>query len=198
MVINAAEVRQPHLAEVIPISPPPSMVKYDLACGQVCAPGFKGIDIVANPGVEIVHDLRQSPWPIESDSLDEARCSHFFEHLTGEERIPFMNELHRILKKGAGCLFMTPLGYDRQVQDFSHRWPPVVAATYLYFDKNWLKANNLDHYIDLYGIRCDFEIRPLQASIAPEFASRNDEFRTMAMQHYKNGAVDLTVLVVKR
>lgn len=195
-MISLAEVKPPD-ALVAVEEPKKELVRYDLACGKACAPGFKGVDIVPLDGV-LVHDLRITPWPIDSDSVDEARCSHFFEHLEPIERVQFMNELHRILKKGAGCLFITPLGFDRQVQDLSHKWPPVVPASYLYFDQQWLKANGLDHYSVLHAINCDFEVRPLNATVAPEFVSRSDEFRAMAMQHYKNGAVDLTVLVVKR
>lgn len=194
-MIVPGEVQVP--GEVMPAEAPP-MKKLDLGCGQNRADQFLGVDIVAMEGVDVVWDLTKAPWPFEDDSIDEARTSHFFEHLGPEERILFMNELHRVLKKGAGCLFTTPRGFDRQVQDFSHRWPPVVEASYFYFDQNWLRENKLDHYIDLHGIKCNFEIRPVHVSVTPDFAMRNDEHKIFATRNYTNVAVDLTVLVVKR
>jgi len=172
--------------------------KLDIACGQNKQEGWIGIDICKTDQADIVHDLRVTPWPIESESIDEARASHFFEHLDGQERIRFMNELYRVLKPGRGCIFVTPYGYDRQVQDPTHKWPPVVDATYLYFDKQWLHANGLSHYIEMLGIECDFQVQPLSASVAPEFGGRSDQFKMMAVKQYRNGGYDLVVQVVKR
>lgn len=194
------------VAEVAPTNPEvnveefpiQTLRKLDIACGQTKPEGWLGIDICKTDQADIVHDLTVTPWPIESESIDEARCSHFFEHMDGPERIRFMNELHRILKPGRGCIFITPYGYDRQVQDPTHKWPPVVDATYLYFDQQWLKANGLSHYIEMLDIRCDFQVMPLNASLAPEFQSRSDAFKIMAVKQYRNAAYDLVVQVVKR
>lgn len=174
------------------------MRKLDLACGNNKADGFIGVDIARTDVVDVVWDLTLAPWPFEDDSIDEARCSHFLEHLGPEERIVFMNELWRVLKKGRGCLFTTPRGFDRQVQDFSHKWPPVVEGTYYYFDQEFYKQNNMMHYLDLYGIRCNFEVRPVQVSVTPDFATRPDEHKIFATRNYTNVAVDLVVLMVKR
>ena len=194
-MINTNAVQKPD--EEMPIDAPP-MVKLDLACGNAKAEDFVGVDIAKTEAVDVVHDLSQAPWPFVSDSIDEARCSHFFEHLEPKERIVFMNELYRVLKKGAGCMFITPRGIDRQVQDFSHKWPPIVEASYNYFSRDWYKANNLEHYIQLHGIECDFEVRPIQVSVTPEFALRPEEHKIFAIRCYTNVAVDLVLLMVKK
>jgi hypothetical protein len=175
-----------------------ALPKLDLACGDNKQEGFIGVDIAETPSVDQVHDLTQTPWPFEDNSIGEARCSHFFEHLEPVQRILFMNELFRVLVPGAGCTFITPRGFDRQVQDFTHKWPPVVPASFFYFDKAWLEANKLTHYRDLHGIACDFESRPLTVSVTPEFAMKSDEHKLFAIQQYANAAVDLVVLLVKR
>ena len=172
--------------------------KLDLACGRSKAEGFLGVDVAAVEGVDIVHDLTVVPWPIEDESIDEARCAHFFEHLDPKERIGFMNELYRVLKKGSGCMFVTPRGFDRQVQDFTHKWPPVVESTFFYFDHEFYKLNKLEHYLELHGIKCNFEARPIEATVSQEFATRSDEQKMFAVRHYMNAAMDLIVLVVKR
>lgn len=183
---------EPVLVETVP------MKKLDLACGAVKQEGFIGVDIAEAEGVDIVHDLRVAPWPFEDESIDEARCSHFFEHLDGPERIAFMNELHRVLKKGAGCIFTTPRGFDRQVQDFSHKWPPVVEASYYYFNLDFYVQNKMEHYLTLHGVKCNFDVRPMQISVTPEFALKSEEHKMFALRNYTNAAVDLVVLMVKR
>jgi len=50
-------------------------------------------------GQEIIHDVR-TKWPFDDDSIDEIHCSHFIEHLTAPERIHFVNEAYRVMKKG--------------------------------------------------------------------------------------------------
>lgn len=176
----------------------PLMKKLDLGCGNNKTEGFIGVDICKTEAADVVHDLKMAPWPFEDESIDEARANHFFEHLEPKERITFMNELHRVLKKGAGCLFVTPRGLDRQMQDFTHKWPPVVEASYLYFDQDWLKANKLDHYIEVNGIQCNFDVRPINVSVSQEFLTKCDEHKLFAARYYTNAAVDMVVLMVKK
>jgi SAM-dependent methyltransferase len=192
-MIDPTEINQP--PEAGPKPPPKNL---DIACGDNKMEGWIGIDIAKTPAVDIQHDLFQFPWPIEDSSIDEARCSHFFEHVPARLRPQFMSELWRILKPGAGCLFITPRGYERQVQDLSHEWPPIVIGSYLYYDRAWLRANKLDHYIELFGINCDFEPRPLEVSVSQEFSAKSLEHRIFAINHYANAPVDLVLLMVKR
>lgn len=194
-MINSNDVQKP--GETMPPVAEP-MKRLDLACGGAKAEGFVGVDIAQVEGVDVVHDLTVAPWPFEDNSIDEARCHHFFEHLEPHQRVTFMNELYRVLKPGAGCIMVTPRGFDRQVQDFTHKWPPVVESSYYYFDKKFYEFNKLEHYLEQYGIRCDFEVRPVEASVSGEFASRSEEHRFFAVRHYMNAALDLVVLVVKR
>jgi len=192
-MIETAEIQKDEVIEEVD----PSQ-KLDLACGDNKAEGFTGVDLVKTDSVDVVHDLRKVPWPFDAESIGEARCSHFFEHLHPTERVRFMNELYRVLKPGCGCLFVTPLGLERMVQDFSHVWPPVVTPSYYYFDQEWLKANSIGHYAKLHGIWCNFEVRPLQIGVSPEFISRSDETKAFAVRHYTNAPTDLMVLMVRR
>jgi hypothetical protein len=132
-------------------------LRLDIACGQAKPEGWVGIDIAPCAGVDIRHDLSSFPWPVDSGSVIEARSVHFFEHVPRLDRPKFMSEVWRILATDAGIVVVTPLGLSRQFQDFSHTWP-VVPASFLYFSRAWLRAVGIDHYIDLYGLHCNFEI----------------------------------------
>jgi len=175
------------------------LFRIDIACGDNKHQGFVGVDICKTDSVDIVHDLSKYPWPFEDNSVDEAVCSHYFEHLEGfKERAPFMNELYRILKPGRGATIITPRALDRQFQDGSHKYPPVVEGTYLYFNLEWLTANRLLHYRDLHGINCDFAIHYASVQYHPMIAGRSDEFRQFAATQFANAVMDLNVVVVKR
>ena len=174
--------------------PPVAPMKLDLACGQNLTPGFIGVDIVPLGGVEVVHDLRKTPWPFPDSSVGETICSHFLEHLTGLERMAFMEELWRVLVPGGIAVFITPYYSSmRAIQDPTHQWPPVAETSYLYYNKAWREGNKLDHY----PIHCDFDFS-YGYILAPDIASRAQEFRDFAIKSYINAVSDLQVTMTKR
>jgi hypothetical protein len=148
-------------------------LKLDIACGQSKPDGWVGIDLADCPGVDIRHDLTMFPWPIDSGVVTEARCSHYFEHVPRLDRPRFMSEVWRILAPDSGIVLITPLGLERQFQDFTHEWP-VVPTSFLYFHRPWLRAVKIDHYIKLYGIGCNFEIVGQHVVPAGEIAEQTD------------------------
>jgi hypothetical protein len=173
------------------------LLRLDLGCGQNKMEGFVGVDFADIEGVDIVHDLREMPWPFDSDSVDEARAIHFYEHLDGKQRVEFMNELWRVLKVGSGCILAFPAPYSsRYYQDWTHKWPPVVDSSFYYFNQPWLKANKLDHgdYLD---VKCNFNAQVTQ-HYDPAIQLRNEEFKLFAGRHYNNSLTDLSVLLIKQ
>jgi SAM-dependent methyltransferase len=176
---------------------PPKRVCIDLGCGQNKREGFMGVDKYPAPGVDIVHDLEVFPWPFEDNSVDEAHSSHFLEHVDGPARIPFFQELYRILKPGATAQFITPSAdSNRAIQDPTHKFPPVVPEFYqLYLNKDWREANKLTH--GMYATPCHFLVQQVNVGLVPELISRNDAYRADAMRHFRNATVDLYVTIVK-
>ena len=168
--------------------------KLDLACGDNKREGFFGIDKHKTASTDAEFDLLSFPWPIESDSVEEVHCSNFFEHIPAMQRKPFMEELHRVLKKGKGAQIIVPMG-DRMCQDFTHQWPPVVPGSFLYFNQDWLKQNKLMH--GDYVTTADFDYSYGYA-LNPTVAARNADYQQYAIQHYNNAATDLYVTVVKK
>jgi SAM-dependent methyltransferase len=72
----------------------------DLGCGRSKFPGAVGLDISADTDADIVADLDEFPYPIESD------CQDVIEHVASPLRT--MAELHRIGRPGARVLIRTP------------------------------------------------------------------------------------------
>ena len=78
----------------------------DIGCGRSKTSGATGIDILAGPGVDIVHDLNKLPWPIDPDRFETVICSHVMEHL--HDLVGVLNEIHRVSKNGARIKIITP------------------------------------------------------------------------------------------
>ena len=204
-------------------------LKLNIACGQLCEDGWTGIDIVkckaAPPirdendkiirkfkDVDIVHDLNKYPWPIKSNSVDEAYISHYVEHIpmgymqpNGEVTIIpkslkakelffcFYDELCRILKKGAKCTVIGPYYSSiRCWQDPTHR-RTIGDTTFLYLNKKWREDNKLDHY----NCTCDFDYSYGHV-VNPPWNMKSEEARNFAIQHYNNSVSDIQVTLVKR
>jgi SAM-dependent methyltransferase len=166
----------------------------DLACGNRKEEGYIGIDIAKTEAVDYVHDLTSFPYPIDDGVVDSIMCSHFFEHLTGHQRMTFMDECYRILKPGSKMVIICPYWSSmRSVQDPTHQWPPVCEASFLYFNKEWRIENKLDHY----PIKCDFDYSYGYA-LDNDLLVRNIDWQQFAVKHYIQAVNDLQISLTKK
>ena len=123
-------------------------LKLDLGCGIHKQVGFHGVDVRKFEGVDTVADLRKK-WPWRDNSVAEVHCSHFVEHLTAPERIHFVNELHRVMEKGAKATIITPHWAScRAYGDLTHQWPPVSEFWWYYLSKSWREGTKEQDYKD--------------------------------------------------
>jgi hypothetical protein len=196
----------------------PKPLRLDLGCGRNKREGFVGVDVHQFDGVDRVVNLAERcplckgedygvgkkcnecrgswsyrPWPWEDASVEEAHSSHFVEHLTGQERIFFFNELYRVLKKGAQAQIITPdWSHACAYGDPTHQWPPMSGWYTLYLNKAW-REQNAPHV----PYTCDFDWAA--GGTWDEWLNvRNMETRMFAMQRYINSTRDLCVTLTKR
>jgi SAM-dependent methyltransferase len=98
------------------------MKTLNLGCGLKPWGGAVNVDILSLPGVQIVHDLAVTPWPIEGE-FDEIFAYDVIEHLApirSRVYIEFVEECHRLLKPG-GVLTIRTCGMgDDFTRDPSH------------------------------------------------------------------------------
>jgi hypothetical protein len=184
------------------------LLKLDLGCGDNKAAGYTGVDFVKTASVDIVHDLTVFPYPFEDESVEEIHSSHFFEHLDGHQRAKFMDECHRILispkKDEYGNIIKVgkmrlihPFGMStRFFQDFTHKWPPIVEASYLYFNKDWRVANKLTH--GYYDLKCDFDFSINYVLQDGSINLKSDEVKQFWLSKYWNVIADLDVHLTKK
>ncbi len=78
----------------------------DLGCGGNKTSGATGVDHVQFPGVDVVHDLNQFPYPFSDAAYDAVVLNHIIEHV---ENIPYvLREVHRLLREGGETWIATP------------------------------------------------------------------------------------------
>ena len=167
------------------------LVRLDFGCGKNPKEGFDGVDQI-DFGQKHIWNLA-IVWPIGNESVAEVHSSHFLEHLTGEQRILFFNELGRVLVPGGKATIITPhASHVCAYGDPTHQWPPITEWSYQYTNKAW-RDGNAPHV----AMTCDFDF---SYGYGPDqrLNGRNPEFVQMAIQTQWNAARDLHVTMTKR
>ncbi len=106
----------------------------DLGCGEVKQDQAIGMDRRNVPGVDVVHDIEDLPWPFPDGVFDGIVASHIVEHLKPWLVFDVINEAWRVMKPEGKLMIATPYaGTTGFYQDPSHvhGW---VEQTPLYFD----------------------------------------------------------------
>jgi hypothetical protein len=195
------------------IKPEKTLLKLDLGSGPNPRDGFTGVDAITFGKDNILkHDLRVTPWPFEDNSVSEANCSHFLEHLTNLndkwERVRFFNELYRVLVPGeynaagapvAGfCRIVIPHWCsNRYYGDPTHK-EPFGEMAICYLDPTWRKANapHADSEFNSDGYNCHFACT-YDYTLHQDMAGRNAEYVRMAVTFWKEAVQDLVIHAVK-
>ena len=178
----------------------PQELKLDFGCGPNKAEGFIGVDQYAMKGVDVVLDIGKDRWPWDDNSIQEARASHFLEHLQAQQRVHFFNELYRVLKPGSKASIITPHWCsNRAYGDFTHQWPPVSEMLYYYISKEWraTQAPHTDKQWNTDGYDCDFAA-VWGYGMSNAILSRNAEYQQYALANYKEAAQDLHATIEAR
>jgi len=177
---------------------PVQLLRIDIGCGKNKKEGFIGVDQYKIPGVDVVTDLRKRlPW--KNDTVDEVHCSHFIEHLEKDERVAFMNELYRVMKKGAKATLIAPHWCsNRAYGDLTHCWPPVAEMWFYYLSKKWREDQtpHTDKRWNPKGYDCDFECT-WGYSLNPAIVSRSAEYQQDAIAFKKEAAQDIIGTLTK-
>lgn len=183
----------------------PRPLKLDLACGQVVAEGFRGVDLYAD--VDFKFDLCSGArWPWGDSSVDAMRCSHFIEHIpmelvvAGTEGHPrgvdalvrFFSEAYRCAKPGAPLELQWPaLKSVRAFMDPTHR-RFIPIETMLYLSKQWRTEQKLDHYL---GATCDWVVTSATSTMAQADSLRPDAVQAQKFRESWDFACDHVVVL---
>ena len=92
----------------------------DLGCGRRKLPGAFGVDVLALPGVDLVHDLDERPWPLPSNHFRWVRAMDVLEHVS--DFVGCMEECYRVLVAGGRLTIKMPfMGSVHHHTDPTHK-----------------------------------------------------------------------------
>jgi SAM-dependent methyltransferase len=109
-------------------------VVVDLGCGAHKTSGALGVDAVALPGVDMVHDLRTRPYPLPESFADEVVLSHVLEHFA--DPLPIMEEVWRITRPQGRVLIRTPHFSGRYAWKDPTHLRAFTSESFHYFGEN--------------------------------------------------------------
>lgn len=187
-------------------------IKLNIACGQRLQEGWTGLDIaekhkvVVPVGAAYVEcNVLKFPWPIANESVSEAYCSHFVEHIphqlytdysygTKNGLVQFMEEVYRVLEQNGTIKIECPYySSQRAHQDPTHM-RSITENTFRYFDREWLAANGMGHY----DINTDFEVMSTVLYLDSEYDLKGDEEKQKAIKHEINAVSDICIVLRKK
>jgi len=82
------------------------LMKLNLGAEKDIHSGYINHDISNLPGIDVIHNLDQYPWPWEDNTFDEVIAMDILEHL--DDFVKSMEELHRILKPNGTVTIRVP------------------------------------------------------------------------------------------
>ena len=104
----------------------------DVGCGKrKIEPDSVGIDSSPQSAADVIWDLDQFPWPLESNRFTRIHMSHIIEHLHDVMRA--MAEVHRVAQDCADVFIITPhFSSHNSYTDPTHK-RHLAAGSFAYF-----------------------------------------------------------------
>jgi len=129
----------------------------DLGCGSVKVEGAVGLDNVDIPGVDIVHDLLDFPYPVENESFENIYLRHVIEHFCLNDFEKILNECFRILVSDGLLKITVPHSFSiAAFTDPTHKQFFTFGSGH-FWDKKYQKSyyNEIDSSWELKNIQCN-------------------------------------------
>lgn len=83
-------------------------MKYNFGSANKRFDGFQNVDIVKMPSVDIVWDLRKTPYPFVKQEVEEIIAQEILEHIEMKYTKEVLVEWYRILKSGGKLVVQVP------------------------------------------------------------------------------------------
>jgi len=129
----------------------------DLGCGNVKVSGAVGLDNIALPEVDIVHDLLDFPYPIENESYENIYLNQVIEHFELNDFEKILKECSRILTSNGLLQITVPHAFSiAAFTDPTHKQFFTFGSGY-FWDKKYQKSyyNEISSSWELKNVQCN-------------------------------------------
>lgn len=106
--------------------------KLNLGCGDDIREGYVNVDIAERPGVDVVHDLRELPWPLPDGQFEEVRFIDILEHLP--DTVATLEEIWRVCKPDAEVHIRVPAWNSKWAWMDPQHLRGFAQETFFFFD----------------------------------------------------------------
>ena len=94
----------------------------DLGCGKNKITGSIGLDNVPLNNVDIIHDLLDTPYPLENNSFDKIYLRNVLEHFLIEDISKILSECYRLLSLNGNLIITIPHAFSvAAYTDITHK-----------------------------------------------------------------------------
>jgi 2-polyprenyl-3-methyl-5-hydroxy-6-metoxy-1,4-benzoquinol methylase len=132
----------------------------DVGCGtRKIELNAVGIDMDPRSGADIIWNLDEFPWPLDSDAFERIHMSHLIEHVRDVTRT--MAEIYRVAAQGADVFIVTPhFSSHNSYTDPTHV-RHLAARSFQYFTG--------EDFASFSGSRSSFSIEKLELQFGKNF-----------------------------
>jgi len=133
------------------------MKNLDLGCGALKVEGAVGLDNIEIPGVDIIHDLLDFPYPIENESFNNIYLRHVIEHFHLNNLEKIFKECSRILIPGGLLQITVPHAFSVSgFTDPTHK-QFFTFGSGDFWDSKYHKSyyNEINSYWNLKSTKCN-------------------------------------------
>lgn len=108
----------------------------NIGCGMRQIEDWFNLDDLPYPGLDLVHDLMDTPWPLADGCAVRAMAHHAIGRVVRARYglLRFMNEVHRLLRPGGEFLIVAPYGVNQAFLQDPTFCTPVTEATFYHCD----------------------------------------------------------------
>ncbi|MBI4669803.1 MAG: methyltransferase domain-containing protein [Elusimicrobia bacterium] len=116
----------------------------NLGCGSEILDDHINVDIAPLNGVDVVHDLKQLPWPFKDSTFETILAKHILEHFAAP--IAILDEIWRIAKPQARITIRVPYWNSMDYASDPTHIHPFHQTTFEFFDPSKSRCQLRPYY----------------------------------------------------
>ena len=157
----------------------------DIGCGHRKLTGAFGMDLLPLPGIDLVHNLDEQPWPLPDGHFRWVRAIDVLEHV--DDFVGCMQECHRVLKPGGRLTIKMPFaGSVHHHTDPTHRRSATSRSLDYFCQKSDSPLRDYDYTGSLFELNAFHYVReiPVKPPLGPVIGLLDKRLLPLLERHH--------------